>query len=87
MYSLDLHNAVKMSYKKKCIFSFSECEFCLMRSFSCHTDRTNRGITVVMIFIIFFVVIVTTKFYETKIPSLLGNSIEYHDKVFTNTNI
>ena len=46
MYSLDLHNAVKMSYKKKCFFSFSECEFHLMRSFSCHTDRINRGMTV-----------------------------------------
>ena len=45
MYSLDLHNAVKMSYKKM-FFSFSECEFRLMRSFSCHTDCTNRGITV-----------------------------------------
>ena len=47
MYSLDLHNAVKMSYKKKCFFSFSECEFHLMRSFSCHIDRINRGMTVV----------------------------------------
>ena len=45
MYSLDLHNAVKMNYKKK-FFSFSECEFHLMRSFSCHIDRINRGMTV-----------------------------------------
>ena len=31
---------------KKCCFRFSECEFHLMRSFSCHTDRINRGMTV-----------------------------------------
>ena len=54
MYSLDLHNAVKMSYKKM-FFSFSECEFHLMRSFSCHIDRINRGMTVCMNLMICYV--------------------------------
>ena len=39
---------------------FSECEFHLMRSFSCHADRINRGMTVISRLIVHSVVWIQT---------------------------